>query len=125
MQVNGNHFRSIWLADAKPEVLVIDQTLLPFAFEIRTLDTVSEIALAIRNMVVRGAPLIGATAACGPVCSASRRADTVSASAASAAAAAAAAAAEAEAEAAAEEEDGADNEKNKGKRTSRNRGLLG
>ena len=65
MQVDGSHFRSIWLADAKPEVLVIDQTLLPFAFEIRTLDTVREIALAIRNMVVRGAPLIGATAACG------------------------------------------------------------
>ena len=65
MQVDGSHFRSIWLADDEPEVLVIDQTLLPFAFEIRTLSTVSETALAIRNMVVRGAPLIGATAACG------------------------------------------------------------
>jgi|TARA_Y100000310_G_scaffold300629_1_gene336455 methylthioribose-1-phosphate isomerase len=65
VQVNGNHFRSIWLADDEPRVLVIDQTLLPFAFEIQPLSTVSEAALAIRNMVVRGAPLIGATAACG------------------------------------------------------------
>ena len=65
MQVDGSHFRSIWLADDEPEVLVIDQTLLPFAVEIRTLSTVSETALATRNMVVRGAPLIGATAACG------------------------------------------------------------
>jgi methylthioribose-1-phosphate isomerase len=65
VQVNGSHFRSIWLADAEPEVLVIDQTLLPFTFEVRTLGTVSETALAIHNMVVRGAPLIGATAACG------------------------------------------------------------
>ncbi|HCK75790.1 MAG TPA: S-methyl-5-thioribose-1-phosphate isomerase [Gammaproteobacteria bacterium] len=65
MQVNGSHFRSIWLADDNPEVLVIDQTLLPFAFEVRSLGTVSDIVLSIRNMVVRGAPLIGATAACG------------------------------------------------------------
>ena len=65
MQVNGTPFRSIWLAADRPEVLVIDQILLPFAFEVRTLTTSSETALAIREMVVRGAPLIGATAACG------------------------------------------------------------
>ena len=65
MQVNGNPFRSIWLSQEKPEVLVIDQTLLPFTFKVRTLNTSSETALAIREMVVRGAPLIGATAACG------------------------------------------------------------
>ena len=65
MQVNGTPFRSIWLAADRSEVLVIDQTLLPFAFEVRTLTTSSETALAIREMVVRGAPLIGATAACG------------------------------------------------------------
>jgi len=65
LQVNGTPFRSIWLASDRPEVLVIDQTLLPFAFEVRTLTTSSETALAIREMVVRGAPLIGATAACG------------------------------------------------------------
>jgi len=65
LQVNGNPFRSIWLSQEKPEVLVIDQTLLPFTFKVRTLHTASETALAIREMVVRGAPLIGATAACG------------------------------------------------------------
>ena len=64
MQVNGTPFRSIWLAADKPEVLVIDQTLLPFAFGGDSPGT-SETAHAIREMVVRGAPLIGATAACG------------------------------------------------------------
>ena len=44
---------------------VIDQTLLPFAFEVRTLRHVEDAAAAIRDMVVRGAGAIGATAAYG------------------------------------------------------------
>ena len=64
MQVNGNPFRSIWLSPEKPEVLVIDQTLLPFTFKVRTLNTSSETALAIREMVVRGAPLSVIDAPC-------------------------------------------------------------
>ncbi len=63
MRVRGQDFRSIWQADAGGDVAVIDQTLLPFAFEIRTLRHVGDAATAIRDMVVRGAPLIGVTAA--------------------------------------------------------------
>ena len=45
--------------------MVIDQQQLPFRFEIKQLTTAADAAEAIANMVVRGAPLIGATAACG------------------------------------------------------------
>ena len=65
MRVNGKPFRTIWQADAGGDVAVIDQTLLPFAFEVRTLRRVEDAAVAIREMVVRGAPLIGVTAAYG------------------------------------------------------------
>jgi methylthioribose-1-phosphate isomerase len=65
MQVNGQAFRTIWQTDAGGDVAVIDQTLLPFAFEVRTLRRVEDAATAIRDMVVRGAPLIGVTAAYG------------------------------------------------------------
>ncbi len=65
MKVGGVAYRSIWLADDGWRVQVIDQTRLPFAFEVATLATVAEAAHAIRAMVVRGAPLIGATAAYG------------------------------------------------------------
>ncbi len=65
MRVNGQSFRTIWPADASGDVAVIDQTLLPFAFEVRTLRRVEDAASAIRDMVVRGAPLIGVTAAYG------------------------------------------------------------
>ncbi len=65
MRVNGQAFRTIWQADAGGDVAVIDQTLLPFAFEVRTLRRVEDAATAIRDMVVRGAPLIGVTAAYG------------------------------------------------------------
>jgi len=65
MRVNGKSFRTIWQADADGTVVVIDQTLLPFAFEERPLRSVADAAAAIRDMVVRGAPLIGVTAAYG------------------------------------------------------------
>ncbi|MCX7054338.1 MAG: S-methyl-5-thioribose-1-phosphate isomerase [Proteobacteria bacterium] len=65
MRVNGQSFRTIWQADAGGDIAVIDQTLLPFAFEVRTLRSVEEAASAIRDMVVRGAPLIGVTTAYG------------------------------------------------------------
>ena len=63
MKVGHEHFRSIWVADEK--VHVIDQTRLPHEFVIVTLETVDQAAMAIRDMWVRGAPLIGATAAYG------------------------------------------------------------
>ena len=46
-------------------LVILDQTLLPFRVETRRLATVDEVAEAIRSMRVRGAPLIGATAAHG------------------------------------------------------------
>lgn len=65
MKVGGRHCRSIELAEDGWSVLVVDQTRLPFEFGQRRLTTLSEAADAIRVMVVRGAPLIGATAAYG------------------------------------------------------------
>lgn len=64
MRINGRSFRTIWpTPDGRVEV--IDQTRLPHQFEIVSLGNLEEVAQAIRNMVVRGAPLIGATAAYG------------------------------------------------------------
>ena len=65
MKVGGRHYRSIELAEDGWSVLVVDQTRLPFEFGQRRLATLAEAAEAIRDMVVRGAPLIGATAAYG------------------------------------------------------------
>ena len=65
MKVNGADFRTIWLADDGWSVEIIDQTKLPHAFETTTLKTLDDAVRAIRGMLVRGAPLIGATAAYG------------------------------------------------------------
>jgi methylthioribose-1-phosphate isomerase len=65
MKVDGTHTRSIWLEAGGRTVAVIDQTLLPHRFAIARLTSLEEAAAAISNMVVRGAPLIGATAAYG------------------------------------------------------------
>ncbi len=65
MNVNGKAYRSICSDDAKRVVHIIDQTRLPFVFETLTLVNCSEVAQAIRSMQVRGAPLIGVTAAFG------------------------------------------------------------
>jgi methylthioribose-1-phosphate isomerase len=65
MRVNGQSFRTIWLAADGSDVEVIDQTLLPFEFSVRRLRSLADAATAISAMVVRGAPLIGVTAAYG------------------------------------------------------------
>ena len=65
MKINGQHYRTIWLAQDGWRVVVIDQTRLPFRFETVALGSAEQAADAIRSMVVRGAPLIGATAAYG------------------------------------------------------------
>ncbi|MGB0575732.1 MAG: S-methyl-5-thioribose-1-phosphate isomerase [Alphaproteobacteria bacterium] len=65
MNVDGVPFRTIWLADNGETVEIIDQTRLPHEFITRALNSVEEAAHAIRSMQVRGAPLIGATAAYG------------------------------------------------------------
>lgn len=65
MKVDGKHYRSIWYDFDTSEVKVIDQRWLPHDFRIVTLDSLNDFAVAIRDMWVRGAPLIGATAAYG------------------------------------------------------------
>ncbi|MEO3429009.1 S-methyl-5-thioribose-1-phosphate isomerase [Pelagibius sp. CAU 1746] len=71
MKVDGKPYRTIWLNDDGWSVEIIDQTRMPHRFETVTLKTVEEAAHAIKAMLVRGAPLIGATAAYG-VCLALR-----------------------------------------------------
>ncbi len=65
MKVAGQHYRTIWVAEDGWTVEVIDQTKLPHVFEVLPLKTCEDAACAIETMVVRGAPLIGATAAYG------------------------------------------------------------
>ena len=65
MKVDGRHFRSIWLEPDGWTVGAIDQRRLPHEFAIVRLETADAAADAIRSMLVRGAPLIGATAAYG------------------------------------------------------------
>ncbi len=65
MNVDGRHFRTIWLAEDGWSVEIIDQRHLPHAFVIQRLTSIDETADAVRTMAVRGAPLIGATAAYG------------------------------------------------------------
>lgn len=65
MKVDGIHYRSIWRHNDGRSVEIIDQTRLPHEFAVLRLTTVEEAAHAIRAMQVRGAPLIGATAAYG------------------------------------------------------------
>jgi len=65
MQIGATHYRSIWLADDAWRVQIIDQRRLPHELLIRRLETLDDAVQAIRDMQVRGAPLIGATAAYG------------------------------------------------------------
>ena len=66
MNVEGQHYRTIWLKESDPRcVQIIDQRFLPHEFVIEDLTTVAQVAAAIREMHVRGAGLIGATAAFG------------------------------------------------------------
>jgi methylthioribose-1-phosphate isomerase len=65
VNVGDRHYRTIWLNDDGVSVDIIDQRWLPHTFKIETVSTVDGIATAIRDMWVRGAPLIGVTAAYG------------------------------------------------------------
>lgn len=65
MRVSGQPMRTIWLNDDGWAVDIIDQTKLPHALKVVTLCTKEEAATAIQRMLVRGAPLIGASAAYG------------------------------------------------------------
>ena len=63
MKIKGIPYRSIWLNRDNWSVDIIDQTRLPHEFEVRSLQCLDDAAEAISTMRVRGAPLIGATAA--------------------------------------------------------------
>jgi len=66
MKVNGTPFHTIWLHPENPQIVqVIDQRKLPFEFALVDLLTARDAFEAIRNMTVRGAPLIGVTGAYG------------------------------------------------------------
>lgn len=64
MRVDGKHYRTIWPSE-DGAVRIIDQRQLPHRFVVEDLRSVDEVAVAIRDMHVRGAGLIGATAAYG------------------------------------------------------------
>jgi methylthioribose-1-phosphate isomerase len=64
MLVDGKRYTTIWM-DQKSSIKIIDQRKLPYSFEIETLKTVEDVYAAIKDMHVRGAPLIGVTAAYG------------------------------------------------------------
>ena len=65
MKIDGKPFRTIWESSAPGIVEVIDQTALPHVLAVKQLATLAQAADAISTMVVRGAPLIGVTAAYG------------------------------------------------------------
>ena len=66
MKVGGEHFRTIWLHPTNERVVqLIDQRFLPHQFVIEDISTVAQMATAIRDMHVRGAGLIGASAGYG------------------------------------------------------------
>lgn len=66
MRVAGKHHRTVWQEPGDPDaVWIIDQRVLPFEFKTERLATVADCAQAIRDMHVRGAGCIGATAAWG------------------------------------------------------------
>jgi len=71
VRVGGVAYRTIWVAEDGRSVEIIDQTRLPHAFVTLPLRSLDDAARAIRSMQVRGAPLIGVTAAYG-VCLALR-----------------------------------------------------
>ena len=67
MKIEGKEYSTIWFDEQNQVVKIIDQTKLPHQFIIKDLKTVKDAINAIKTMEVRGAPLIGATAAYGLV----------------------------------------------------------
>lgn len=66
MKINGKHHHTIWLSESNTGLIqVFDQRYFPHRIEVFNITTTDEAAFAIKEMVVRGAPLIGVTAAYG------------------------------------------------------------
>ena len=75
MKIEGKEYRTIWFDEQKQIVKIIDQTKLPHQFVVKDLKTVKDAINAIKTMEVRGAPLIGGTAAYGIVLAALESSD--------------------------------------------------
>jgi hypothetical protein len=75
MKVHGTPTRTIWPVAGADAVEIIDQTALPHSYRVLRLDSLDDVAQAIRSMQVRGAPLIGVSAAYGVALALARRAD--------------------------------------------------
>ena len=65
MLINEKEWQTIWLDDSEKFVSVIDQTKLPHEFAIKDIKSSDDAALAIKDMIIRGAPLIGVMGAYG------------------------------------------------------------
>jgi len=65
MIVKDKHLTTIWYDNSSDKIKIIDQRLLPHEIKIVELNTLNDVCLAIQDMQVRGAPLIGITAAYG------------------------------------------------------------
>ena len=75
MKIGNKEYKTIWFDEANQVVKIIDQTKLPHQFIIKDLKTVKDAINAIKIMEVRGAPLIGGTAAYGIVLAAKENKD--------------------------------------------------
>ncbi len=62
MKVFGKHYLSVWADFHEKKIFIINQTLLPFEFKVKSLSNIDEVIIAIKNLEVRGAPAIGITA---------------------------------------------------------------
>lgn len=65
MKINQQDYHTIWLSEDNKNVIIIDQRSLPHEFKTESLSNVADVCDAIQEMHVRGAPLIGVTAAYG------------------------------------------------------------
>lgn len=66
MKIHNTHYHTLWVSKKDSQIIqVIDQRFLPFQFIIQDLKTAADVYTAIKEMWVRGAPLIGVTAAYG------------------------------------------------------------
>jgi methylthioribose-1-phosphate isomerase len=66
MKIKNTHYHTLWVSKNNPQIIqFIDQRFLPFQFIIQDLKTAADVYQAIKEMWVRGAPLIGVTAAYG------------------------------------------------------------
>ena len=65
MKIKEKNYRTIWPNENQTIVYIIDQTVLPHAFEIAQISSLQSMIVAIKTMQVRGAPLIGVAAAFG------------------------------------------------------------